>query len=109
MNDILHANIFFIITSVVVVVLAVFWAIILWYVIGIVREVRTIARRLSRASENIEKDFNDFRTQVRAGGDKVRSLGLTFFEFIVRKITAGPTRSKKRASKVDSTEDDLVQ
>jgi nitrogen fixation/metabolism regulation signal transduction histidine kinase len=109
MNDILHANIFFIITSVVVVVLAVFWAIILWYVIGIVREVRSIARRLSTASENIEKDFNDFRMQVRAGGDRVRSLGLTFFEFMVRRLTAGSARSKKRPPKVDATQDDLVQ
>ena len=99
MNDILHANIFFIITSVVVVVLAVFWAIILWYVIGIVREVRSIARRLSTASENIEKDFNDFRMQVRAGGDRVRSL----------RLTAGSARSKKRPQKVDATQDDLVQ
>jgi large subunit ribosomal protein L9 len=30
-------------------------------VIGIVREVRTIARRLSKASENIEKDLNELQ------------------------------------------------
>jgi hypothetical protein len=109
MNDILHANIFFIITAFAVVVLTIFWIVILWYVIGIVREVRTIARRLSKASENIEKDLNELRFQVRSGGARVRSLGLTLFEFLVSRLSKPSRRSQNRRPKMDDEESDLVE
>ena len=45
MNDILHANIFFFVTTVVVVVLGVLAIVALYYVLGILKNIRDISNR----------------------------------------------------------------
>ncbi len=109
MNDILHANIFFIITAVAVVVLALFWIVILWYVIGIVREVRAVARRINKASEDIERDFGALRGHVLSGGERIRSLSGAFFDFLIRMLASPRPAPRPRRPKRTTPPEDLVQ
>ena len=109
MNDILHANIFFFITSVAVVVLALMWVVILFYVIAILREVRAIVERICKVSGDIEEDLQALRASVRHGGARVRSLGGIAFEFLVRMLSRPPRRSQSRRSRTESEDDDLVE
>ena len=53
MTELVHADIFFIVTTVAVVLLTVFWAVFLYYVIGIVRDIRAIVSEVRSASDTV--------------------------------------------------------
>ena len=100
MNDILQANVFFFITSVAVVAVTIMWIVILWYVIGILREMRKVARKVSRASEGLERDLELIRTEVRNNIDKVSGLFSTIGGFFLGALSR-PKKSqstRKRSS-----------
>ena len=107
MSDILHANIFFFITSVAVVALAIMWVIILWYVIAILREVKVIVARVRKASEDIEHDFQALRASVKASGERVRSFGGIFTNFFLRMLER-PARHAPRRPKREVENDDVL-
>lgn len=67
MGEVLQANIFFIITSITVVVFMGLLSIALYYAIGILRNVREITDRIRRASEQLEADASAVRAFVREG------------------------------------------
>lgn len=107
MSETLHANIFFFITSVAVIALTLLWVVILWQVIAILREVRAIAKRMRKASEDIEHDLELLRASVRAGGQRVRSLGSVTFDFLLRMLTSNPRRSAPRRPKSPTRDSDI--
>jgi uncharacterized protein YoxC len=61
MNEILHANIFFIIASIGVVVFIIITSIILYQVLKVVKAVRRIVERVERGSEVLAEDIEDLR------------------------------------------------
>ena len=67
MSEILLTNIFFIITSVAVVVFTVFVCVILYQVIKILKTIRTIVNRFEEGSELIAGDIKELRTYVLEG------------------------------------------
>lgn len=107
MDDVLHANIFFFITSVAVVALAIMWVVILWYVIAILREVRVIVARVRKASEDLEGDFQALRASVKASGERVRSFGSVFTNFFLRMLEKPAPHAPRRAKK-DVENDDVL-
>jgi uncharacterized protein (UPF0335 family) len=68
MNEILHANIFFIIASIATVMFCVLTCIILFHVIKIVRSIRSIIERIEEGSEVIAQDVAHVRELVTSGG-----------------------------------------
>ena len=68
MNEILHANIFFLITSVATVVFCILTSIILYQVIKIVQAIRRILERVEAGSEKIAQDVAHVRSLVGNGG-----------------------------------------
>jgi uncharacterized membrane protein len=106
MNDFLHANIFFFITSVAVVAVTLLLVIVLWYVIAILKEVRHIAINVRRASDGLEQDLDRLRQQVHSGGTKVAGLVNSAISFAVGRLARPPRRGKRRGH--DTTEDDAV-
>lgn len=92
MNDILHANIFFFITSVAVVALAIALLIVLYYVIAILREVRAITASVRKASDNLEQDVERFRQEVKKGGARLVNIANTFVSFAMGRLSKPPAR-----------------
>ena len=68
MEEVLHANIFFIIASIGTVLLFVLMAIVLFYVIKILKKILRLIERVEAGSEQIAADLSYFRTQVTEGG-----------------------------------------
>lgn len=68
MNEILHANIFFIIASVATVIFCIFTCVILFHLIKIMRSLRSIIERIEKASEIVAEDVSQVRALIANGG-----------------------------------------
>jgi hypothetical protein len=77
MNEVLHANIFFLIASIATIVFCVFICFILYHVLKIVRSLRTIIERIEAGSEIIAQDVAHVRELITSGG--IFSRVLQFF------------------------------
>lgn len=64
MNEILHANIFFIIASVGVVVFTIITTLILWQVFKVVSAIRRIVDRVEAGSVALAEDIEDLRNNL---------------------------------------------
>ncbi len=104
MNETLHANIFFFITSVAVLAITAALLIVLWYVIAILREVRKITLRVRKASDNLEKDIDYLRQEIKNGGEKVLTIVNTFVGFAMGRFVKPTKRPTSRKRVVDETE-----
>ena len=74
MNEVLHANIFFIIASIATVVFCIFTCFILYQVLKILKIARSILERIETASEVVAQDVAQVRELVRGGGLITRIL-----------------------------------
>lgn len=95
MNTLVHADIFFFITAIAVVVSTVAFLIAAWYVIQILRDVREISTKAKGAAEKLETDFDALRADLKRKGTKVGSIGdmiLAFFASLIPK----PKKSKTK-------------
>ena len=68
MTEILHANIFFFITSVVTVAFGILGCIVFYHIIKILKSVRAIMLRIEEGSDMIADDIQAARDFVAAGG-----------------------------------------
>ena len=68
MNEVLHANIFFIIASIATVVFCVLICFILYHVLKIVRSIRSIIERIEAGSEAVAEDVAHVRELIAGGG-----------------------------------------
>ena len=109
MNDILHANIFFFITSVAVLAVTFMLIIVLWYVIAILREVRRVAKKVRTASESIEQDIAYVRGEVKSHTEKITSfLGAALGGFFAGAQTKKKRPSPRRRSKSETKPEESV-
>ena len=97
MDTLLKADIFFVITSIAVVLLTIGGVVALVYVIKILREVKSITELLRREGEHLSEDVEELRTQVRNKGVTLAVLGTLARKFWKR-------RTAKRARKKEETE-----
>ena len=67
MSELMHADIFFFITSVAVVFLSLLVCVILYQMIRILRSIRRIIDRVDAGSEIIAEDIEHFRAYVAEG------------------------------------------
>lgn len=103
MQALVHADIFFFISTICLVVLSLFAAVGLYFVIGILRDVKDVSARLKKASVDIEKDLDKLRDAVKGEGVKVKGIADLVLGFIIRKLTPKIAK-RKRAS---NDEEDL--
>ena len=94
MTEVVHADIFFFITAIAVIVVGVASLIALYYAIVILRDAREIVKKIRQASDEIEEDFEDLRENIRNEGVKVRAIVELVLAFIRRKLPK--PRPKKR-------------
>lgn len=108
MNETLHANIFFFITSVAVVVVTLMSLVILWYVIVILKEIRAIVSRVRKASENLERDIDFLRGEVKSTSARVVSIVGTVVSFATGFLSQNKKRTSAKRRFTKDTDTDAV-
>lgn len=87
MNEFLKMDVFFVIASAAVIVLAVFLAILLYYLIGFAGNLKYISDKARAEADNLAQDLQDLRASVRSGGFKLKSALDFFKNFYQRRKT----------------------
>ncbi len=86
MTEVVHADIFFFITSLAVMLVTAGMLVLLYYLIPVARDIRDIVAKIRRAGESVEKDFDALRVNVREEGAKSKALVDLALGFIARKL-----------------------
>ncbi len=92
MSEILQANIFFVITSVAVLVFTLFVCVILFHVIKILKSIRTIVSRVEEGSELIAEDMSQLRSYVLEGSLVSQIMGF----FLGKRARRAPSPRKSK-------------
>lgn len=94
MNNIIHADIFFFISSIATVIITIILSIAGYYVILIVRDAKYISAKLRNATDDLEEKFQEIREQVSEEGRRAKYI-VDFFlgRFMEKK------KSRSKASK----------
>ena len=90
-NTLIHADIFFFVTTIVVVLVGLALVIALIYLIQILRRIRDVARQLHEEAVLIRSDIKDLRSAVRHDGINIQSA----FSFLKKFITKRTTKKSK--------------
>jgi hypothetical protein len=96
MTEIIHADIFFFITAIAVVVVSIGLLIALYYVIDILRDVRVVMKKVRKASDELEQDFEDLRANIKKEGVVVRTIFELAVRFITRQIPGLRMKKEKK-------------
>lgn len=91
--ELVHADIFFFITAIAVIVLSVGVAIIMYYVIGILRDVRAMVRQVRKAGDELEQDIDAMRIGLQKEGLKIQGAFNMILGFFSRQV--GKVRRKR--------------
>ncbi|HRH22808.1 MAG TPA: hypothetical protein PLB51_02345 [Candidatus Paceibacterota bacterium] len=73
-DSLIHADIFFFISSIALVIISIGITVLLIYLIGIVRNVREISEKVKGESGELIKDIKDLRIALRQEGIKWRHV-----------------------------------
>lgn len=99
----MHADIFFFITAIAVIILSAGAAVVLYYVIGILRDVQEIAKKVRKAGDELERDFEDLRATLKQEGVRTKTVFELLLSFIARQIP----KARKKKAKLDASEDEV--
>lgn len=91
MNEVLHANIFFLIASIATVAFCVLVCFILYHVLKIVQSIRAIIERIEAGSEAVARDVAQVRELIANGGIISR----------VARFFMGSSRGRRNRSRAD--------
>ena len=95
MSEVLQANVFFLITSIAIVVFTVLLCIALYYVIKILKSVQKITERIEEGSNIIAQDVATIRKNVISGV----THGISVIFGSIRKFSKKKTSRRKSSSK----------
>jgi uncharacterized protein YoxC len=90
MTTLIHADIFFFVTTIAVIVVAAVFAVVGFYFIGILKNVRDISDAVKEETNLIREDIHMAREDIKREGFKLKQLVSLFSRFSMKK-----TRSKK--------------
>ena len=96
MDKLVHADIFFFITTCAIVLLTIIFAVVLVYGIFVAKNVLYIVKKIKEESDNISGDIAHARQKIREQGMKVASY-VAFFKSLVN--FGSERKSKKKATK----------
>ena len=99
MSEVVHADIFFFITALAVVLVAGALLVALYFFIGILRDVRAIAAKVRKTSDELERDFERLRLEVKSEGMRVKTVFDIFLGFLQRYMTRAASSAPKRRKK----------
>lgn len=81
MNTLIKSDIFFFITSIAVVVIAVLLTILIIYLIKVSKDIKYISQKAKTEADNIIQDVSTLRTNIKEQGSKVKDLAGIFSHF----------------------------
>ncbi len=89
MSTLIHADIFFFVTTVAVIVVTLLVVVVLIYLIKILRQIRNIAGEIKEETVFVRQDIHEARMQMKSEGFKMKHI-IGFFSRLV-----GRRRTKK--------------
>jgi len=92
MDTLIHADVFFFVTTIAVVVVGAAFTVALIYLVKILSDIRKISAHVNEETILFRKDLGDLRTEVRADGFKIKYFIDFFTGLFGRKKSS---RSKK--------------
>lgn len=95
MTELVHADIFFFITSIAVVVISILMVIALIYVIRIIKDLSHISDLARKESEEIAKDVKEFREDIRFHRHSFKSAVMLFLKKIAPRTKRGAHTANK--------------
>lgn len=98
MADVLHADVFFFISSIATIIITVALSIALYYAIRILRDLKEVTEKIREASGELEKDFESLRASVKDEGLRVRTIVELVLAFVARQFRKPRA---KRAPKIE--------
>ena len=93
MAELVHADVFFFITTIAVIVVSLEFALVLLYVLIILNDVRVVSKKVRMASDELERDFEILRASVTSQSVRVKTIIRVLMDFIGRHLAKA--RSKK--------------
>jgi type II secretory pathway pseudopilin PulG len=93
MDTLIHADIFFFITTIAVAIVTVALVVVAFYLVGFLRRARDIAENVKQEAVLLREDIHGARTRVKAGGLRLAHL-LDFFSEM-RKRNKAKSRGRK--------------
>ncbi len=97
MGNIVHADIFFLITSIAVVCLTICLIVVTVFLVRILRDVKHISETVDEESTKIAGDIEKVRLTANAQVEKLKMFGALIPRFFTRKHKAKP-KGKAKAS-----------
>lgn len=97
MNTLIHADFFFFITSISVILISIAIITISVYVIGILADVRHIAKEWKKENEYFIRDARSLRDAIRDEGTKWKQIADAIHAFIERFVK--PKKASKKVEK----------
>jgi len=85
MGELVHADIFFMITTAVVVVLAIVAAVGLSYAVSILRDIKYITKRIKSESDEVIEDLHILREHIKNEGFKLSMISKIVSKFWKRR------------------------
>lgn len=93
METLIHADVFFFITSIFVVFLTVGFGVALVYIIPILKDMRHLSALARKEGDKLTQDIDELRGAVKEEGVKVKSILDYFLALFIRQRKSG--RKKK--------------
>ncbi len=84
MPELIHADIFFLVTTIVTIIIGLALLIAIVYLIQILRDLKHISRKIKEEGEEAIEDFRQWRTEVRTEGFNFSHF-FTFFRKLLKK------------------------
>jgi biopolymer transport protein ExbB/TolQ len=85
MDQLIHADIFFFITSIAVVLITAILLVVLVYLVRILRDVSQVTRKVKAESELISQDIAELRQNIKREGYRFKHFMDFFSKFINRR------------------------
>jgi len=87
MNSLIKSDVFFFITSIAVVVIAILLTILIIYLIKVSKDIRYISQKAKTEADNIIQDVSQLRTNLKEQGGKIKDMAGFFTRFYKPKKT----------------------
>jgi hypothetical protein len=94
MSEVVHADIFFFVTTVAIVLITAAVLVVLYFCVLILRDVRALCAKVRKAGDELERDFEVLRANVKTEGVKLRTIVDMVIGFVTYKFRAPGKRKK---------------
>jgi hypothetical protein len=85
MGELIHADIFFMVTTAALVIVTIIAVIALVYAVAILKDIKYVSKRIKTESDEVIEDIHVLRTSIKEHGFKISVLTSLFSKFFLRK------------------------